>query len=517
MVCEFGCKDGKCLPGPGNETCIFDSTARCGDFIFCVNVDPADVVEESSELNNGKCIEVTITGCEGECNGGETQACGSDVTVGVCRQGTQTCAGGIWGDCLGAVEPGEEICGNLADDDCDGSVDEGCDCDPGSVMECGESIGQCSPGLQHCSAYGTWGECIGAVQPEEEICDLLDNDCDGSIDEGCSCSAGETLQCGPDVNAGICEFGLQHCLDSGEFGVCQGAVFPENEVCDNALDDDCDSEIDEEPCRIPVDLAVKNVIVNGNAISKMESVSLAYAPLALFDISIKNLAQEDTNSSFVLNLYNAECASISDSGIVRSITVNGLASMQEREFFFEENVDWAGTRAFCVTVDPYTTVADVNSENNFFQFYLTSLGLDKIYSFNPFVQGEPLMAAVSVARAKNFSFKVGEAARSILLETVDQFPTFVVGIYELSSVEENGRHRLSVSAQGFKAEHEFDVVDKRLQKPIEGLDVLIEYHLADELSMRWWLDPFFLKLFNFKRINNLGSVFFEMIYEGDVS
>ncbi|MFO0606448.1 MAG: MopE-related protein [Polyangiales bacterium] len=46
---------------------------------------------------------------------------------GICRAGTQTCAVGAWGTCVGAVGPmPRELCRNALDDDCNGLVDDGC-------------------------------------------------------------------------------------------------------------------------------------------------------------------------------------------------------------------------------------------------------------------------------------------------------------------------------------------------------------------------------------------------------
>lgn len=62
------------------------------------------------------------------CSDGETRQCGL-TSVGVCEYGTETCTGGTWGSCAGAVYPSAEICDDGLDNDCDGATDgEDSDC-----------------------------------------------------------------------------------------------------------------------------------------------------------------------------------------------------------------------------------------------------------------------------------------------------------------------------------------------------------------------------------------------------
>ncbi|MDJ0765845.1 MAG: MopE-related protein [Myxococcota bacterium] len=115
--------------------------------------------------------------CGGECVPGATQVCDTGGQ-GVCAAGTQTCEGnGFWGGCVQDVAPSTEVCDGL-DNDCDGLAD-------GSELltqPCGVSdVGECSFGIETCDDLGNWTVCT-AVLPAPELCDGLDNDCDGVSD-----------------------------------------------------------------------------------------------------------------------------------------------------------------------------------------------------------------------------------------------------------------------------------------------------------------------------------------------
>ena len=89
-----------------------------------------------------------------------------------------------------------EVCGDGNDDDCDGEADEGCGCEPGAGRSCfagppgRRGGGACTDGEQVCLMSGTWGPCEGGILPRADVCNGLDNRCDG-----CSQMADCEIEC----------------------------------------------------------------------------------------------------------------------------------------------------------------------------------------------------------------------------------------------------------------------------------------------------------------------------------
>lgn len=254
----------------GSQKCENGELSSCSDEVIPQKEKEGDKLDNNcnGKVDEEECISVDeiCNGKDEDCDGEidedlEIIDCypGSKDTLGVgtCKKGTQKCVDGKPTLCSGAITPQEEIPDDGLDNDCNGKVDEETSCKDGDTRICFpdgslEQInrGPCKAGMSRCVS-GRWSSCIGHVPPENEICDQIDNDCDGAVDEAseCKCTKGETQKCytGPanSRGRGNCSFGTQTCNSNGAWGKCEGSVLPKEEVL-NGEDDDCDGITDNE-------------------------------------------------------------------------------------------------------------------------------------------------------------------------------------------------------------------------------------------------------------------------------
>jgi formylglycine-generating enzyme required for sulfatase activity len=214
------------------------------------------------EICNGLDDNGNGTVDEGFAVGGPCAIAGA---FGPCASGQQICDPNGGTTCQQILVAGTETCNGL-DDDCDGTVDDGFNLatDLGNCGSCGTTcsfpnavaacaqgkcaLGSCTKGFSDLDGSPANGCEYFCTFTGDEICDGKDNDCNGGVDEGCSCSDGATKSCyGGDpatIYVGQCKGGTAVC-SGGSWGACEGEVLPVAETC-NSLDDDCDNQVDED-------------------------------------------------------------------------------------------------------------------------------------------------------------------------------------------------------------------------------------------------------------------------------
>jgi len=176
-----------CQPCKNDSQC---AGGRCVDLqgegqvcsVYCDDENPCPSEYDCTELTTTSSSEPVLV-ClpkDGTCECSaesisKVRACEKNNEIGTCY-GYQFCDDGGWTACT-ANDPSAEICDGI-DNDCNGKLDE--DVGDGQPCTISNENGNCS-GIQSCLAIA--GMVCSATEPAAESCDYVDNNCNGEVDE----------------------------------------------------------------------------------------------------------------------------------------------------------------------------------------------------------------------------------------------------------------------------------------------------------------------------------------------
>ncbi|MFZ4738375.1 MAG: MopE-related protein [Bradymonadia bacterium] len=295
----------ECNVGVG--ACAQSGRLECGmdGSVVCSATAGAPVAETCNGIDDD-CDGMADNGVVDCCRAGSQTSCG--VTRGICLAGTSPCIVEA-GETFGRPDPNVCVDGsgsqvvlptteaercNGQDDDCDGNIDEGFR----AAMPCEIAMGGCrSSGMEVCTPDGNGTMCQAPpVQGFVEVCNGLDDDCDGTADNGFDLGG---LCATPDEVLGACRRdGVLACAPDGMGTFCAAAGgepltpgAPERERCGDAIDGDCDGATDNgfenllgQPCSVGQGLCTRSGEIVCDAVDSTRTICNAEAAMAVPEV-----------------------------------------------------------------------------------------------------------------------------------------------------------------------------------------------------------------------------------------
>ncbi|MHA7631001.1 RCC1 domain-containing protein [Corallococcus sp. M7] len=251
--CDGVVDNGSASGGAGCSTgqqgvCAAGVTACTNGTVLCQQRQAA-----SAERCDG--LDNDCDGATDEGNPGGLQACATGQ-LGVCGEGVTYCTQGVI-HCVPTQGASSEVCDGK-DNDCNGQPDDGLafpswyrDQDGDTYGQTSQSVLACVQPAGHAPNAGDCNDSNPALNPgATEVCDGVDNDCDGQVDEGVPTQTWSRDADGDGY--GTSAQALQKCSqpagyvsNAGDCNDSNASIRPgAAEACDG-VDNDCDGATDE--------------------------------------------------------------------------------------------------------------------------------------------------------------------------------------------------------------------------------------------------------------------------------